>query len=141
MLISDLHDLTEAMQWCDVCRTHKDGCCGNCGEPFMRTEQRYRSQSFHYHPASLGGVAGVRSVQKELCVACYRIDFANVYPEAALPDLPDRGVDPRFHAAQRREEERKRMEGVMEAVKAGQPVTAEDQQMLARFLEVGLRFA
>lgn len=139
MLISDLHDLTEAVQWCEVCKQHETGKCDGCHVPFSAGEQIYRSQTFHYHPASIGGVAGVRSVQKELCVECYRADHALAYPNNAVPDLPDRGVDPNYHAAQRTERRRKRIGEILTKASTA-ALLPEEASELNEIAKIGLRF-
>ena len=136
MLISDLNDLTEAVKWCDVCRGHVDGECDGCHIKFLHNEHWYRSQTYHYHPATVEGVAGTRAVQKALCVECYRADHAKAYPDLQVPDLPDRGVDPRFHAAQKMELNRERVKKLLESLTAA----PEDMDLLRRVAETGLRF-
>jgi len=140
MLISDLHDLTDAVQWCDTCRGHKGDHCDDCHQAFLPSEPRYRSQTYHYHPAAIEGVAGVRSVQKELCVECYRLDHAKAYPNLAVPDLPDRGVDARFHAAQRTEANRAKLTEMIDALEKSGTATPEQLELLKRTTNVGLRF-
>lgn len=135
MLISDLHDAADAVQWCNECRAHKDGHCDGCGREFLRGESWYRSQTFHYHPAAIEGKAGVRAVNKQLCVECYREDHKKAYPEAPVPDLPDRGVDPKFHAAQRTEHARQKIAAVLDTLP-----DSEDKTLLRRMSELGLRF-
>jgi hypothetical protein len=90
------------IQWCDVCRKHESGKCDGCGERFQATEAHYRSQSYHFHPATIQGVSGTRAVHKTLCVNCYREDYRAVF-RSDPPPLPDRGVDPKFFAAQQLE--------------------------------------
>src|SRR5690242_645910 len=102
MLITDLEG-PEAHRWCEVCRAHEDDKCDGCKTAFLPGERRYRSQTYHYHPGGINGVHATRAIQKELCVDCYRLDFRSVYPNEPLPDLPDRGVDPKFHAARVKE--------------------------------------
>lgn len=103
MLVSDVNIPSEDIQWCDVCRSHVANACDDCHTPFSKGQTRYRSQTYHFHPATIGGVAGTRAVQKELCVDCYRKDYAKAYPNEPVPELPDTGVDANFHAAQVRE--------------------------------------
>ncbi|HKT90077.1 MAG TPA: hypothetical protein VJQ59_16650 [Candidatus Sulfotelmatobacter sp.] len=136
MLISDLHDMTEAMQWCEVCRVHKDGHCDACGAAFLHNERRYRSQTFHYHPAAIEGVAGTRAVQKELCIDCYRDDHAKAYPGSPVPDLPDRGVDPKFHAAMRTEKHREMINRIISELS-----DSPEKELLQKTVDVGLRFS
>ena len=88
MMIDDCQP-TE-VEWCDTCRSHVQGCCDGCKRPWARGERHYRSQSYHYHPAGVGGISGTRGVNKELCVDCYRLDHAAVYPALPVPPLPDR---------------------------------------------------
>lgn len=75
--------------WCDVCRAHKQGCCDGCGRKF-ENEAQYKSQSHHFHPIHLNGQSGSAGINKILCVDCYRLDFAAVYPNEKVPPLPDR---------------------------------------------------
>lgn len=89
MMIDDVQP-NEDLQWCDTCRDHVPGTCDACRRPFERGEATYKSQSFHIHPASIAGISGTRSIHKALCVDCYRIDFAKVYPKLEVPTLPDR---------------------------------------------------
>jgi hypothetical protein len=100
MLISDLAE--EDRKACEICMHHKDGCCDGCGSEFTDGEKQYHSPKGHVHEALVNGVSGVRAVTKLFCIDCYRKDFKRVYPYAELPDLPDRGMDPNFHAAQAR---------------------------------------
>lgn len=142
MLISDQHqdDLSAAIEWCDVCRGYKPGHCDDCHDKFLPSEPHYRSQTFHFHPATVGGVSGTRSVQKELCVECYRKDFAKAHPGLEVPDLPNRGVDPKFHAAQRTERNREIAQGLIGRLRLQGVEPATDVDLLARIAEVGLRF-
>lgn len=75
----------QEVEWCDTCRGHKAGNCDGCGQEFEDGEHRYRSQSFHYHPASIDGVPGSYAIHKALCLECYREDFKNVYPKEEVP--------------------------------------------------------
>ena len=93
------------VEWCDTCRPHVDGACDGCHTPFTATDQRYRSQSHHFHPREVAGVPGFTGIHKLLCVDCYRIDHERVTKETA-PPLPNRGQDPAFWALQRIEKER-----------------------------------
>ena len=79
----------EEFQWCETCRGHIDGTCDVCRRRFESGEASYRSQSFHVHPAMVGGVSGTRAIHKRLCVDCYRVDHAKTYPNQKVPDLPD----------------------------------------------------
>lgn len=80
----------QEVRWCDTCRTHEAGHCDGCGDQFRAREHRYRSQSHHFHPAGVGGQPGLYAIHKTLCVDCYRVDHARVYPGVTVPDLPDR---------------------------------------------------
>lgn len=139
MLISELHDLNDAVQWCKECKVHEDGKCDGCHNPFVAGERIYRSQSYHYHPGAVNGVSGTRAVQKELCIDCYRKDHAEVYPNQEVPDLPDRGVDANYHAAQRTERKRQRMAELISLAQAG-VLTPEQAAELNAVVNVGLRF-
>lgn len=135
MLIGDAAFPSE-YQWCEICRKHQDGHCDGCGAAFLSGERRYRSQSVHYHPASIGGKEGTRAVQKELCVECYRADHRAVYPNHPVPDLPDRGVDPKFHAAQQAERKRR---AAADALKRAQAAGL-DVSELSELVSLGGRF-
>lgn len=120
MLISDQtqDEFSQSVVWCNDCRNYIPNTCDDCHTPFVESEPRYRSQTFHIHPAAVGGQTGYRSVQKQLCVVCYRIDFAKAHPGLEVPDLPDRGVDPKFHAAQRTERRRVTLNSIVERLRS-----------------------
>lgn len=88
----------EDLQWCIPCRewkeNHVDNTCDGCFSPLLPGESTYKSQSYHLHPAAIGGVSGVRAVHKNLCVECYRKDHKFVYPNQPVPELPDRPQQP-----------------------------------------------
>ena len=75
----------EEVEWCDTCRSHKNGCCDGCGKEFKAEDAKYHSQSHHFHPGSVAGVPGTIAIHKELCLDCYRKDWKKVYPKEKLP--------------------------------------------------------
>jgi len=86
----------EDVQWCDTCRDQQAGHCGGCNREFDASDRMiYKSQSCHFHPGTVLGIPGSMGIYKKLCVECYRIDFAKVYPKTPVPSLPDRVPIPR----------------------------------------------
>ncbi len=75
----------QEVEWCDTCRAHKSGHCDGCEKQFEDREQQYRSQSYHFHPASIDGVPGTYAIHKALCLECYREDWKKVYPKEEIP--------------------------------------------------------
>jgi hypothetical protein len=73
------------VEWCDTCREHETGKCDGCKKAFDSQEQKYRSQSFHYHPVHIDGSPGTYGIHKTLCLECYRKDWKKVYPKEKLP--------------------------------------------------------
>lgn len=127
MLIDDFKPAD--VEWCEVCRPHVPGHCDGCGSRFQATDQRYQSQSHHFHPGSIAGIAATIAIHKHLCVDCYRKDHEAVYKRPA-PPLPDRGMDPRFYW--QNELERKK-QGYRDALSAATP---EAKQKLEELLEL-----
>lgn len=136
MFVADFADNPD-FSWCPICRSHKDGHCdGPCGRKFLPAERRYRSQSHHLHPfVNEFGKDGARAINQEFCVDCYRKDYAIVFPNAEQPDLPDRGIDPKFHAAQRQARRIEEIQKIINRLKS-----QKDKQVLQKFLDVAGRY-
>lgn len=70
--------------------------CADCGNviPTEATQYVYKNMggrgfqshtSDHRHTKSLRGVVGFGDIKRELCLECYRLDFAKAYPGEPLP--------------------------------------------------------
>ncbi len=69
---------------------------------------------------------------------CYRKDHQKVYPNAQVPSLPERGMDPKFFGYQQAELQRK---GARDLIAEAQrrPLTEEEQKYLAGLIERAIR--
>lgn len=128
----------EEVAWCETCRPHVNGHCDGCGLEFDPTDMQYQSQSFHYHPRSVAGTPGTVSVQKGLCVDCYRKDHAAVYPNHPVPPLPDRGMDPAFFALQQIAKARNAMFDIIDSGSV-RPLTADEAQRLRAMVKEAIK--
>lgn len=64
-------------------------CCWDCKaklDPAREHGNGYRSQTYdHLHVVEVDGKSAATAAFRELCLECYRIDFAKAYPGVACP--------------------------------------------------------
>lgn len=77
---------------CPMCKPATRGSCQRCGasfdailDPAVRMSG-YEAHSYdHQHFQELDGKMALAPVLQALCLDCYRIDFASVYPDLPIP--------------------------------------------------------
>lgn len=75
---------------CPVCKERKLGKCGRCGivmpEYSNMGRNGYQSPSpTHWHHSRIGGVPGFMAIFAQLCLECYRAEYALKYPNEVVP--------------------------------------------------------
>lgn len=71
---------------CEMCKRKKPGMCDTCGKKIPVYENMggngYQSPKIdHMHAEAVAGIRGDRMVRRELCLGCYRAEWAMVYPD------------------------------------------------------------
>ena len=81
---------------CPVCKARPQKVCADCNKPIPHESVSYsyknmggmgfQSHTFdHRHTKIVGGNVGFGFAKRELCLDCYRLDFAKAYPSEPLP--------------------------------------------------------